>query len=81
MDRLHVGDFGGGNNVRDIQIRFTRRRIADANRLIGQFQISRVAVGRGVHNSDLNPELATGADDPQRNFTTICDEDLGKHLR
>src|SRR2546422_9579575 len=78
MNGLNIRDFGGGNDVGDIQIRFGRRRIADADGLVSQFQVSGIAIGGGIDDGNLDTHLATGADDPQRNLTSIGDKNLGK---
>ena len=36
MDRLHVGDLGGADDARDLEVAFGRRRRADADRLVGE---------------------------------------------
>ncbi len=46
MDRLHVGDFGGGDDAVDLEIAFGGRGVADADRLVGQLQIGGVACRR-----------------------------------
>ena len=79
MDRLHIGDFGGGDDAGDVEIAFGRRGVADADRLIGQLEIGGVLVGGGIDDGGLDAHLAAGADDPQGDFSAIGDQDLGEH--
>ena len=71
MDRLHVRDLGRGDNAGDIQIALAGQGVANADRFIGQLEISRIAIGRGINDDGLDAHLPAGADDPQRDFTTI----------
>ena len=79
MNRLHVGDLGGGDDARDVEIGLGRRGGADADRLVGQLQIRRVLVGGGIDDGRLDAQLAAGADDPQGDLAAVGDEDLGEH--
>ena len=36
MDRLDVGDLGGGDDARDVEVALGGRRPADADRLVGE---------------------------------------------
>ena len=80
MDRLHVGDLGGGNDPRDVEVRLGGRRVADADRLVRQLQVRRVLVRGGIDHRRLHAHLAAGADDPQCDLAPVCDEDLRKHV-
>ena len=79
MNRLHVGDFRGRDDARDVQVRLRRRRFADADRLVRQLQIRRLPVGSGINDGRLDAHFAAGADDPQCDFSAVGDEDLREH--
>jgi hypothetical protein len=79
MNRLHVRDLRGGDDARDVEVRIRRRRVADADRLVGELQIRGVLIGGRVNDARLHAQLAAGADDPQGNLTSVCDQDLREH--
>ncbi len=81
MDGLDVGHLGGADDARDLQIAFGGRGWADADGVVGQFEIRRIAVGRAVDGDDFDAEILAGADDPQGDLTTIGDEDALEHGR
>jgi len=72
MDRLNVRDFGGGDDAGNVQIGFGGWGFADADGLIGEFEICSILVGRRVNDGGLDAHLAAGADDPQGDLTAIC---------
>jgi hypothetical protein len=76
MNRLHVRDLRGGDDPRDVQVRVRRRGVADADRLVGEFQVGGVAIGGGIDDARLYAHLAAGADDPQGDLTAVGYEDL-----
>ena len=79
MDRLGVGDLGGRDDRRHVEVALRRRRRADADRLVGQLHVLGVAVGLGVDDDRLDAHLAAGALDAQRDLAAIGDQDLLEH--
>ena len=80
MDGGGIGDFGGGDDRRHVQIALCRGRRADADRFVGQLHILGVAVGFGIHSDRLDAHFAAGALDTQGDFTAVCNQNLFKHL-
>ena len=60
----------------DLQVALRRPAGADADRLVGQFEVRRPAVGLGIDHRDLNPEVAAGPDHPQGDLPPVGDENL-----
>src|SRR5262245_30117021 len=79
MNGLGPGLLGRGNDARNLQVTLGRDRWTDADRLIGQFEIGRAAIGLGVDDGDFDSEVAAGTDDPQGNLPAVGDEDLLEH--
>src|SRR3546814_16653974 len=75
MDRVRARDFGGGNDVRNVQIRIGRARRAYAHRLVGEPDVHRVGIGGRMHRDRLDPHFVASAMDTQRDLTTIGDQD------
>ena len=51
----------------------------DADVVVGEAHVQRLAVGLGVHGDRLDAELAAGADDAQRDLAAIGDQDFLEH--
>ena len=64
-----------------LQITFRARRRADADRFVGQLHVERIDVGLGIDRERANPEFLAGADDAQRDFAAIGDQDFFEHRR
>src|ERR1700728_806265 len=79
MDGVDVGDFRGADDGGDIQIALSRARRPDADGLVGKANVQRMAVGFAVDSNGADTEFFAGADDAQRDFATIGDEDFTKH--
>ena len=79
MDRLGVGDFGGADDRRDVEVARRRRRRADADRLVGEPHVLRLGVGLGMDDHRLDAQLAAGALDAQRDLAAVGDQDLFEH--
>ena len=63
------------------QIRFARRRRADAHGLVRHRNMQRVLVGVGIHRDGLDAHLAGGEDDATGDFAAVGDQYLVKHKR
>ena len=74
MDRIGVGDFGGGNNCRNIEIAIARGGRADANGLVGEPDVHRICIGGGMDRNRLNAHFMRSAVDTQRDFAPVGDQ-------
>ena len=63
-----------------LQVAARRRRGADAHRLVGEAHVQRARVGLGVDGDRRDAELAARADDAQRDFAAVRDEDLLRNM-
>ena len=79
MDGIGVGNFSGRNDARDIEVRVLAGRIADANRFVGKPNMEAFTVGSGIDCNGTDIHLLAGADDPQRDFTPVGDQDFLEH--
>jgi hypothetical protein len=78
VDRLDVGDLGGRNQARHIEIGLGADRRTDADGLVRIAQVQRVAVGLGVNRDRLDAKFLARPDDAQRDLAAIGDEDATK---
>ncbi len=46
---------------------------------VGQQHVLEAVVGRGVHGDGLDAQLAAGAQDAQRDFAAVGDDDFFEH--
>ncbi len=79
MNRVGVGDGGGGDDRRLVQIGILGRGRADAHRFVGQTHMHGVMVGGGMHRDRLDTHLAAGAMDAKGDLAAIGDEDFAEH--
>jgi hypothetical protein len=79
MDGVNIGDFGGADDGRNVEIAVAEAGRADADGLVGKAHVQRVAVGLAVDGDGANAQFLAGADDPQGDFAAIRDEDFVKH--
>jgi hypothetical protein len=79
MDGAGVGDFGGGDDRRHVQVAQCRGRRADADRFVGELDVLGVAVGLGIDGDRLDAHFAAGALDSEGDLATVRDEDFFKH--
>ena len=63
----------------DIQVALARRRRPDADRLVGHRHVLEVAVDGGVHGDGLDAQRVAGAQDAQRDFAAVGDDDFLEH--
>jgi hypothetical protein len=73
MDRIGARDLGGGNDARDVEVRFARGRGPDADVVVGEADVERFPIGLGVDSDGLDAQLATGSDDAQSDFAAVRD--------
>ena len=79
VDRVGAGDLRGGDDVGDAGGRAAAGRGPDADVVVGEADVERLAVGLAVDGHRLDPQLPAGPDDPQGDFPAVGDEDLLKH--
>ena len=71
---------GGRDDVRDAQVAVHRCRRADADGLIGELDVQRVAVGRRVDGDGLDAELVQRADHADGDLASIRNEHAFEHV-
>ena len=64
MDRVHIGDFRGADHLRNVQVALAAARRTDANGLVGEADVKRVAVRLRINGDGPNAEFLAGAQDP-----------------
>ena len=79
MNGHRVRDFGGADDGGDVQIAARRGGGADADGLVRQQDVLEFAVGLGVDGDGLDSELTAGAQNAQRDFPSVGDEQLLDH--
>src|SRR5262245_35816881 len=79
MNRVNVENFGGGENLRYVQVALRGRRRANAPGLVREAHVQGVAVGYRMHRYVFDPEFTTGPDDPAGDFTTVGDQNFFEH--
>jgi len=79
MDRLHIGDLGGGDYAGDVQIALTPRRRSYADSLVGLAHRKRVAVSLGEDQHRADAQLLASPDYAQGYLSPIGDEDFIEH--
>ena len=79
MDGLDVRDLGSRDQRRDVEVALGARRLADADRLVSESQMQRIAVRLGVDRNGLDAEVLARAQNAQRDLATIGDEDAREH--
>ena len=81
MNRIDVADFGRADDAVDLQIAVGARRRADADRFVGELHVERIHVRLGINRQRLDAEFLAGADDAERDFAAIGDQDFVEHAR
>ncbi len=79
MDRLRVGDFGGRDDRRHVEIALGRRCGPDADRFVGHADVLEVAIDRGMHGDGADTECVTRAQHAERDFAAVGDDDFIEH--
>ena len=80
MDRVHVGDFGGADHLRDVQIAFAAARRTDADGFVGEADVQREAIGFGIDGDGLDAEFPARGEDAQGDFAAIGDQNFSEHF-
>ena len=71
MDGVHVGDFGGTDYCRDIQITFAQARGTDTDGFVCEPHVQGIAIGLAVDSDGFDAEFLAGANDAQRNLAAV----------
>jgi hypothetical protein len=79
MNRHRVGDLGGADDRRHVQIALGGGWRADADGFVGQTHVFEFAVHRGMHGDGADAEFPAGAQDAQGDFAAVGDDDLFEH--
>ena len=79
MDRVGAGLQRGADDVRDVQVALAGMGRADVHRLVGEAHGGRFGIGGRVDRHGLDPQLAAGARDPERDLAPVGDQDLLEH--
>ncbi len=79
VDRVGAGDLGGGDDAGHHQVALTRRAGPDADVVVGEADVQRVAVGGGVHRHRLDAEFLAGTDDAKGDLAAVRDQDFLDH--
>ena len=76
VDRVGVDDFGGRDDVGDVEVAVARGGRADADGFVGKADVHGVGVGGGMHRHRPDSELLGGAQDPKRDLAAVGDQQL-----
>ena len=79
MDGIDIANLGCAHNAIDFQITLGAGRRADADRFICELNMQRIDVGFRINSQGPNTELFAGANDAQRNFAAIGNQNFFKH--
>src|SRR5262249_21065625 len=80
MDGNRVGDLRRRDDRRHVEVALRGGWWPDAHRLVCQHHMLEAGVGGRVNGHRLDAELATSAQDPQRDLATVGDDDLLDHV-
>ena len=79
MDPDRICDLGGANDRSGVQVAFSRGRWPNAHRFIGQPDVLEIPVRGRMYGDRLDPHLAAGAQDPERDLPAVGNHNLVKH--
>src|SRR5579863_7676755 len=79
MNRLCAGQLRCCKDRRNRKVALCRWGRADADRLVGLFDMQRMPVGLRVDRHRGDPHAAQGAYDAARDRAAVCNQDLLKH--
>src|SRR5271156_4068601 len=80
MNRVHVGNFGGTDYLRNVEVAFAAARRADTNRFICKPDVQCVPIRFGIHRHRSNAKFPAGGEYAQRNFAAVCDQNFSEHF-
>src|SRR5580700_10825528 len=79
VNRVHIRDFSGADDLRDVQIAFAAARRPDADGFIGEANVQGIAVGFGVDCDGLDAQFPAGGKDAQGDFAAIGNQNFSEH--
>ena len=79
VDGVHVGDLGGADDRRDVQIAQRALGRTDADGLVGEAHVQAVAVGLRVDGDGPDAQVLAGADDAEGDLAAVGDQNLLEH--
>ena len=79
MNCVRIGDLGGADDGRNIQIAFTAWRRTDTDSLIRKTDVQGMLVGLGIYGNCGDAQLLAGAYDAECNLTPIGNQHFSKH--
>lgn len=68
---VDVGDFGGADNSGYVKVAFCRCGRADADSLVGEFEIGAAGISLGIYGDCGDVQFVAGANDTQGNFAAV----------
>ena len=80
MNRVHVSDFRGADDLRDVQVTFAAARRADADGFIGKADVQGVAVGFGIHGDGLYAQFPASGKNAEGDFAAISYQNFSEHF-
>ena len=75
VDGVHVGHLGRGDDPGNVEVGIRRRRLADADRPVGDLHVLAFAVGLGVDRHRLDAQFVGGTDDADGDLAAVGNED------
>src|SRR5690606_34813457 len=79
MDGVGAGDLGGRDDGGDPQVGLPTRGRPDADVVVGEADVRRLAVRLAVHRHGADAHLAARPDDPQGDLPAVRDQHLAEH--
>src|SRR5580693_3851547 len=79
VNRVYIGNFGGADNLRDVEVAFAAARRPDADGFIGEADVQGIAVGFGVDCDGLDAQFPAGGKDAQGDFAAIGNQNFSEH--
>ena len=79
VNGFSVSDFSRRNDGRHVEVTQSRRRRANAHRLLCQFHVFGFAVSLGIDHNGLDPEFPAGALNSEGDFAPVGNENFFEH--
>jgi len=79
MNRIGACYLGRGDESRDVEIRLTRGRRSDADIVVGEAHVQRLAIGFGVDGDCLHTEFLARTNYTQRDLAAVRNKNLVEH--
>ena len=79
MNRIHVADLRRAHDAIDLQITLGAGGRADADRFVRQLHVQRIDIRLRVNRERADAEFLAGADDAERDFAAVGDQDFFEH--